>query len=203
MFNNFIKEFKAFIARGSTIDMAVGIVVGSAITSIINTFVKDIIMPPIGLLIGGIDFSNFFILLKGKDVYYPTLAAAQASGATTLNLGIFINSLVGFGITMFGIFLFVRAANKVREKHAGARTCPYCKMTNVSSEAVKCPYCCSVLIPKRKGRNDNDALDAVVLNTVKVTAKTLGKTTKTIGKTTKKINKSINKNINKIKKLIK
>lgn len=200
MFNNFVKEFKAFVARGSTIDMAVGIVVGSTITSVINTFVKDIIMPPIGVLIGGVDFSNFFVVLKGKDAYYPTLAAAQASGATTLNLGIFINSLVSFAITMFGIFLFVRAANKVREKHAGARTCPYCKMTNVASDAVKCPYCCSALIPKRS--RNSAGIEKVVLNTVKVTAKTLGKTTKTIGKTTKMLNKEISKNLNKIKDVI-
>lgn len=202
MFNNFIKEFKAFVARGSTIDMAVGIVVGSTITSVINTFVKDIIMPPIGILVGGIDFSNFFMVLKGKDSYYPTLAAAQASGATTLNLGLFINSLVSFSITMFGIFLFVRAANKVREKHAGSRSCPYCKMTNVSSDAVKCPYCCSSIIPKKTRGGTDGGLEKVVLGTVKVTAKTLGKTTKTLGKTTKKINKEISKNISKIRKVI-
>lgn len=202
--NGFVNEFKAFLSRGSATDMAVGIVVGGVISSLINTFVKDVIMPPIGLLLGGVDFSNFFIVLKGADVYYPTLSAAQAAGATTVNIGIFINSLVSFTITMFGIFLFVRAANKVRDKHAGTRQCPYCKMLNISLAATKCPYCCSALIPKKE-KKDLD-VEKLVLKTVKNTTKKIGKTTKQLGETTKKIGKttkSINKKITKtIKEII-
>lgn len=196
----FVKEFKTFIARGSATDMAVGIVVGSTITGVINTFVKDVIMPPIGILLGGIDFSNFFIVLKrGSDVYYSTLSAAQAAGATTLNVGIFINSLVSFMITMFGIFIFVRAANKVREKHDKSRSCPYCKMTNINNEAVKCPYCCSRLTPKKhKDNNKDTVVEKLVVDTVKTTAKHLGNTTKKLNKTTKDINKKITRTIKEI-----
>ncbi len=135
--------------RYRTYDMAVGIIVGSVMTSVVNSLVKDVIMPPIGLLIGGVDFSQWFIVLKGgvTGVHYPTVAAAQAAGATTLNIGLFLNSVVSFLITMFAIFLFVRMMNKIRtQKPVTTRTCPYCK-TSINVAATKCPNCCSNVKP--------------------------------------------------------
>jgi len=147
--SNILKEFGTFINRGNAIDMAVGIIVGSVMTSVVNSLVKDIIMPPIGLLLGGIDFSQFFVVLSGGEpgVHYPTVAAAQAAGAATMNIGLFLNSIVSFLITMFAIFLFVRVVNKFRAGQAvTTRACPYCK-TNINVAATKCPNCCSSVKP--------------------------------------------------------
>lgn len=147
--SNFFKEFRKFIERGSAIDMAVGIIVGSVMTSLVNSLVKDVIMPPIGLLMGGIDFSQFFIVLSGgvPGVKYPTVEAAQAAGASTMNIGIFLNSAVSFFITMFAIFLIVRTVSKFRSKQpTTTRTCPYCKST-INIAATKCPNCCSNVKP--------------------------------------------------------
>lgn len=148
--SNFFKDFRTFMERGSAIDMAVGIIVGSVMTSVVNSLVKDIIMPPIGLLIGGVDFSQLFIVLAGgKGQHFATVDAAQAAGATTLNIGLFLNSLVSFFITMFAVFLIVRAVSKFREKKAiTTRTCPYCK-TTINIAATKCPNCCSELTPEQ------------------------------------------------------
>ena len=142
--NNLIKEFRAFVQRGNAIDMAVGIIVGSVMTGVVNSLVKDVIMPPIGLLIGGVDFSQwFFVLSNPAGGHYETIAAAQAAGATTLNFGMFLNSVVSFFITMFAIFLFVRTMNKMRDKKpANTHACPYCKST-INNAATKCPFCCS------------------------------------------------------------
>lgn len=109
---NMFQEFKAFAMRGNAIDLAVGVVVGAAFSGIVNSLVKDIITPPLGLLLGGVDFSNFFVVLKGA-AGYPTLAAAQAAGAITLNYGIFINALINFAIVAFALFLVVRAINRL------------------------------------------------------------------------------------------
>lgn len=147
--SKFFADFRAFIERGSAIDMAVGIIVGGVMTSVVNSLVKDIIMPPIGLLIGGVDFSQLFVVLAGGEagVYYPTVAAAQAAGATTMNIGLFLNSIVSFLITMFAVFLIVRAVGKVRDKKASTtRVCPYC-MSTINIAATKCPNCCSVVKP--------------------------------------------------------
>lgn len=147
----FLKGFLAFIEKGNAIDMAVGIIVGSVMTSLVNSLVKDIIMPPIGLLIGGVDFSNLFIVLD-QGVHnivgeYPTLAAAQAAGATTLNVGLFLNSLVSFTITMFAVFVIIRSVNRIRgQKPVTTRVCPYCK-TSIDRTATKCPNCCSKVTP--------------------------------------------------------
>ncbi|MBR4859993.1 MAG: large conductance mechanosensitive channel protein MscL, partial [Alphaproteobacteria bacterium] len=113
-----VKEFGSFIQRGNAIDMAVGIIVGSVMTSVVNSLVKDVLMPPIGLLVGGVDFSQWFFELGGGEAgaTYETIAQAQAAGVTTLNLGLFLNSIVSFLITMFAIFLFVRTVNKARAK---------------------------------------------------------------------------------------
>ena len=143
--NGLLKEFGNFIQRGNAIDMAVGIIVGSVMTGIVNSLVKDVIMPPIGLLIGGVDFSQWFFVLGGgeKGAVYETIAQAQAAGATTLNLGLFLNSVVSFFITMFAIFLFVRTINKLRDKKpVNTHACPYCTST-INNAATKCPFCCS------------------------------------------------------------
>ncbi len=150
--NNIFKEFSSFVQRGNAIDMAVGIIVGSVMTSVVNSLVKDVIMPPIGLLIGGVDFSQwFFVLNNPAGGHYETIAAAQAAGATTLNMGLFLNSVVSFFITMFAIFLFVRTMNKMRDKKpANTHACPYCTST-ISNAATKCPFCCSDVEPVETG----------------------------------------------------
>ena len=148
-----IKEFKAFINKGNAIDMAVGIIVGSVMTSVVNSLVKDIIMPPIGMLIGGIDFSQWFFVLGGGEAgaHYNTMAEATAAGATTLNLGTFLNSVISFIITMFAIFIFVKIVNSARAKApVTTRACPYCKQS-ISKLATKCPYCCSAVKPEEIG----------------------------------------------------
>lgn len=146
--SNFIKEFRSFAERGNAIDMAIGIIVGSVMTSVVNSLVKDVIMPPIGLLIGGVDFSQWFFVLSGGDGQtFNTIAEAQAAGATTLNLGVFLNTVISFIITMFAAFLIVRTVNKMKSKKAvTTTTCPYCKQT-VDITATKCPHCCSALKP--------------------------------------------------------
>lgn len=146
--SNFLKEFRAFVEKGSAIDMAVGIIVGSVMTGVVNSLVKDIIMPPIGLLIGGVDFSQLFVVLAGgQGQHFATVEAAQAAGATTMNIGLFLNSIVSFLITMFAVFLFVRTVNKMRDKKpTNTRTCPYCK-TTINIAATKCPNCCSDVDP--------------------------------------------------------
>ena len=147
--NNIFKEFSTFVQRGNAIDMAVGIIVGSVMTGVVNSLVKDVIMPPIGLLIGGVDFSQWFYVLGGGEAgaEYETIAQAQAAGATTLNIGVFLNSVVSFFITMFAIFLFVRTMNKMRDKKpANTHACPYCKST-ISNAATKCAFCCSEVEP--------------------------------------------------------
>jgi len=112
-----LQEFKAFISRGSVIDLAVGIIVGAAFTSIVNSLVNDIIMPPIGLIVGGIDFSNLFINLSGG--HYPNLKAAQEAGAATINYGVFINAVIRFVIVAFAVFLLVKQVNRLYKKPSG------------------------------------------------------------------------------------
>ncbi len=107
-----LQEFREFIARGSVIDLAVGVVVGAAFTAIVNSLVNDLLMPPLGLIIGGIDFSNFFITLKGTGGY-PSLEAAKAAGAVTLNYGQFVNAVIRFLIVAFAIFIIVKQVNRV------------------------------------------------------------------------------------------
>ncbi len=106
-----LKEFKAFALRGNVLDLAVGVIIGAAFTTIVNSLVNDIIMPPLGVVIGGIDFSDFFITLSGGS--YPTLAAAKAAGAATLNYGLFISAVIRFMIVAFAVFLLIRQVNRV------------------------------------------------------------------------------------------
>lgn len=113
------QEFRKFALRGNVIDLAVGIIIGAAFTTIVNSLVNDILMPPLGLLIGGIDFTDFFLTIKGGD--YPTLAAAKEAGAVTINYGVFINAVVRFLIVAFAVFLLIRQINRLfAEKKADA-----------------------------------------------------------------------------------
>lgn len=145
-----LKEFKAFAMRGNVLDMAVGIIIGAAFGQIVNSFVADILMPPLGRLLGHVDFSNLFISLS--ETQYPTIAAAKAAGAATLNYGLFLNTVVNFLIVAFAVFLLVRQVNRFAAKPAEApaapttRDCPYCLMA-VPLKAVRCAHCTSELNP--------------------------------------------------------
>ncbi len=147
-------EFREFIERGNVVDLAVGVIIGSAFTSIVNSLVDDILMPPIGLLLGGVDFSNFFIVLKegSPPGPYAALADAEASGAVSLNYGLFVNSIVSFLIVSLAIFMLVRAVNAVQreleeaESKAAPTTkeCPFCASI-IPVKATRCPQCTSQL----------------------------------------------------------
>jgi large conductance mechanosensitive channel len=143
------KEFKEFAMRGNVLDMAVGIVIGAAFGGIVTSFVQDILMPPIGRLLGHVDFSNLFISLS--DNHYDTLAAAKAAGAATLNYGLFLNTVINFLIVAFAIFLLIRQVNRFAPKPAPAaapttRDCPYC-LTPVPLKATRCAHCTSEIQP--------------------------------------------------------
>jgi large conductance mechanosensitive channel len=141
-----LKEFKAFAMRGNVIDLAIGIIIGGAFGKIITSFVSDVLMPPIGLLLGKIDFANLFINLSGTD--YPSLAAAKEAGAATINYGLFINTLIDFIIVAFVIFLVVRAINRMKKPEVAAapstKDCPFCQ-TAIPLKATRCPHCTSQL----------------------------------------------------------
>jgi len=147
-----LKEFKEFVLRGNVVDMAVGIIIGAAFGTIVKTLVDDIIMPPIGLLLGGVDFANFFILLKAgaPAAPYASLADAQAAGAVTINYGVFINALVSFLFVAFVMFLLIRSINRLeREEETPpaeptTKECPYC-LSTVPIKATRCPHCTSEL----------------------------------------------------------
>jgi len=142
-----LKEFKEFAMRGSVLDMAVGIIIGVAFGAIISSLVSDVLMPPIGLLLGKVDFSNLYILLAAGQTPgpYASLAAAQQAGAVTLNFGAFINKIISFLIVAFALFLVIRAMNRLQRKTEAAPTtkdCPFCA-TAVPIKAVRCPHCTS------------------------------------------------------------
>jgi len=144
-----LKEFKEFAMRGNMVDMAVGIVIGGAFGTIVKSLVDDILMPPIGLLLGGVDFSNFFFVMKEGAAPGPfvSLADAQANGAVTLNYGLFANALISFLIVAFALFMVVKAMNKLRRKEEPAaepatKDCPFC-MSSIPLKAVRCPHCTS------------------------------------------------------------
>ena len=143
------KEFKEFAMRGSVLDMAVGIIIGVAFGAIISSLVADVLMPPIGLLLGKVDFSNLYVLLTAGPTPgpYASLAAAQQAGAVTLNYGIFVNRIIGFLIVAFALFLVIRAMNRMKKKTESAPTtkdCPFCA-TAIPIAAVRCPHCTSEL----------------------------------------------------------
>lgn len=130
-----IDEFKTFIARGSVIDLAVGIIIGSAFTSIVNSLVNDIIMPPLGLLTGKVDFSNKFITLSGGS--FETLAAAQAAGAVTMNYGLFINAVIKFMIVAFAVFMLVKQINRLKDKQVESASPPPPTRSEVLLEEIR------------------------------------------------------------------
>lgn len=142
-----LKEFKEFAMRGNVVDMAVGIIIGAAFGGIVQSLVKDVIMPPIGLAMGGVDFSNIFINLSGGD--YASLADAQAAGAATMNIGVFVNTILNFLIVAFAIFLLIRALNKLKKKEEAApapnmKDCPFC-LSRLPLKATRCSHCTSQL----------------------------------------------------------
>ncbi len=146
-----LKEFKAFAMRGNVLDLAVGIIIGGAFGTIVKSLVDDVIMPPIGLALGNVDFSDLFFLLKeGTKAAppYATLAEAQAAGAVTVNYGLFVNSIITFLIVAFAVFLLVRAVNRMKPAEAAAapstKDCPYCRMA-IPVGATRCPQCTSEL----------------------------------------------------------
>ena len=147
-----IKEFKEFAVKGNVVDMAVGIIIGGAFGTIVKSLVADVIMPPIGLLLGNVDFSELFLVLNSGSTPgpYMTLAEAQAAGAVTINYGLFLNSVVSFVIVAFAVFMLIRAINRLkREQEAPVeepttRDCPYC-YTTISLKATRCPQCTSEL----------------------------------------------------------
>lgn len=139
------KEFREFAVKGNVVDMAVGIIIGAAFGTIVKSLVDDLIMPPIGLLMGKVDFANLFVLLKdGKTPGpYLSLADAKAAAAVTLNYGIFINTIVSFLIVAFSVFLIVRYINRLRreqETPPATKDCPFC-LSAIAVKAVKCPNC--------------------------------------------------------------
>ncbi len=148
-----LKEFKEFAIKGNVVDMAVGIIIGAAFGGIVSSLVNDVIMPPIGWILGNVDFSNFFLILKeGKTPGpYPTPALAKAAGAVTLNYGIFINTVINFFIVAFAIFFLIRSINRFRrEREVPAPTtkeCPYCYLS-IPIKALRCPNCTSDLQKK-------------------------------------------------------
>jgi len=144
-----LKEFKEFAMRGNVLDMAVGIIVGAAFGQIVTSFVQDVMMPPIGRLVGHVDFSNLFVNLT--ETHYDTIAAAKAAGAATLNYGQFLNTIINFMIVAFAVFLLVRQVNRLAPKPApgaapATRDCPYC-LSAVPAKATKCAHCTSELRP--------------------------------------------------------
>jgi large conductance mechanosensitive channel len=149
-----LKEFKEFALKGNVVDMAVGIIIGGAFTGIVNSMVNDVLMPPLGLLLKGVDFSNLFVVLRegAKPGPYLALSDAKSVGAVTLNFGLFINALIGFLIMAFAVYLLVRALNRLRsmvdkQEHALSvppKTCPFC-CSAIPAKASRCPHCTSQL----------------------------------------------------------
>ncbi len=146
-----LKEFKEFIMRGNVVDMAVGIIIGAAFGTIVKSLVSDVIMPPIGLLLGNVDFANLFAVLRQGAVPgpYASLAEAQEAGAVSINYGVFINTIISFLIVAFCVFLLIRQINRIRrEEEAPAepttKDCPYC-LSVIPIKATRCGHCTSQL----------------------------------------------------------
>jgi large conductance mechanosensitive channel len=143
-----LKEFKEFAMRGNVLDMAVGIIMGAAFGKIVSSFVSDVLMPPMGLVLGKVDFSNLFINLSGKS--YASLAEAKAAGAATLNVGLFINTVIDFILVAFAIFLLVKQVNRLRRQPEAVpaapttKECLFCRLS-IPIKATRCPHCTSEL----------------------------------------------------------
>lgn len=148
-----LKEFKEFAMRGNVVDMAVGIIIGASFGSIVKSLVDDVIMPPIGLVLGNVDFTNLYLVMKEGAVAaapYVSLAEAKKAGAVTLNYGLFINAVVSFLIVAFAVFLLVRTLNRLRLQQETAaaiapatKTCPHCR-SEITIDATRCPHCTSM-----------------------------------------------------------
>ena len=142
------KEFKEFAMKGNVMDMAIGIIIGAAFGKIVSSFVADVLMPPLGLLLGGMDFSNMFITLRGGS--FETLEAAKGAGAVTMNYGVFLNTVIDFAIIAFAIFLMVKQMNRLKRRQEAApappntKDCPFC-LSAIPIKASRCPHCTSEL----------------------------------------------------------
>lgn len=162
-----LEEYKKFAIRGSVVDMAVGIIIGAAFNGVVQSLVKDVLTPPLGLLMGDVDFTNLFVVLKEGPTPgpYPTLEAAQSAGAVTVNLGVFVNTAISFLIVSFAVFVLVRYINRLREPEASpepvvptVKKCPYC-VSDVPVAATRCPHCTSELpseTPVEEGAPENE-----------------------------------------------
>jgi large conductance mechanosensitive channel len=137
-----IKAFRDFIARGNVIDLAVGVIIGAAFGKITSSLVSDVIMPPIGLVLGKVDFSSLFVDLSGKE--YPSLKAAKDAGAPTINYGVFVNAVIDFLIVAFVVFLLVQSVQKLMPKAPSTKDCPRC-IQAIPVKATRCPHCTSEL----------------------------------------------------------
>jgi large conductance mechanosensitive channel len=147
-----LKEFKEFAMRGNVVDMAVGIIIGGAFGTIVKSLVADVMMPPLGLLLGGVDFSDLFFTLKDGTTAgpYTTLAAAKTAGAVTVSYGLFINAVISFLIVAFAVFLLIKGINQLQRKkeeppaEPTTKECPYC-LSSIAIKASRCPHCTSEL----------------------------------------------------------
>jgi len=143
-----LKEFRAFAMRGNVLDMAVGVILGTAFGAIVTSLVNDILMPPIGLVVGSVDFSSLFVNLGQREV--ASLAEARETGVPTINYGVFLNTVLNFLIVAFAVFLLVRQVNRLRREPESVaeevRTCPYC-LSNIADKATRCAHCTSELSP--------------------------------------------------------
>jgi len=147
-----LKEFREFAMRGNVIDMAIGIIIGAAFGTIVNSLVQDVIMPPIGLLLGNVDFSNIFVVLKEGKVAgpYASVAAAKSAGAISINFGMFVNTIISFILVAFAVFLLVKTINRLRRQEEAppaaptTKDCIYC-FSKIPIQATRCPNCTSEL----------------------------------------------------------
>ncbi len=148
---NVLKEFKEFAIKGNMIDLAVGIIIGAAFGGVVNSLVNDVLMPPLGLLIGKVDFTNLFITIWGN--HFHTLAESKANGSVTLNYGLFVNTLINFLLVAFAVFLLVKQVNRIKKKLIAEtpaavtiKECEYCH-SEININATRCPHCTSELKP--------------------------------------------------------
>jgi large conductance mechanosensitive channel len=140
-----LKEFKEFAVRGNMVDLAVAVVLGAAFGAVVASLVKDVLMPPIGKVVGGVDFTDLFVALDGRS--YPSLKVAKDAGAATINYGVFVNTLINFVIVAFALFLVVKSVNRLRRPAVAAPTtkdCVYCAMA-IPIKATRCPHCTSAV----------------------------------------------------------
>lgn len=162
MIKDLLREFKKFTMRGNAIDLAVGVIIGAAFGKIVDSLVQDLLMPPLGLLIGKVDLANFFVVLRDGSVAspYASLAAAQQAGAVTMNVGMFVNALISFVIVAFAVFVLIKTINELQQKimkqeenikNETTKKCPFC-CEEIDIKAVRCPHCTSDLA-QRKEKN--------------------------------------------------